>query len=1434
MIKSNFQNIKNYKGSQNAAFEELCCQLASLEPHEEGAEWIRKEGSGGDAGVEGYWKLDNGKEEHCWQAKYFFELKDVQWRQIDRSIKAAIKGHPNMTRYVICLPINLTDQRQEGKNSQRPEWNKKIEEWGELSPNHNIEFELWDESKITNLLTENSEQNAGRIKYWFEQDHLTEKWYRERFEDAQADLGPRYTPDLNVELPISKVFHGLAHASHFRTTMLQRWEATSTYPSDNRIIEIKNKLKSVKNSVAQTLKQHSSNISFQEQSAQLKEIGYELQEINAPYKNKEDDSRYIQHLDGDIRQNWYLLSGYDGDDVPAAEGNILIITGQAGTGKSHLFADITNQFTQEGLPVVLLLGQQFNNVSDPWNQILQKLGLQNSNAEEFLGALNTAAQAKKVRALIMIDALNEGAGQALWQNHLAGFIEKIKRYPYVALAVSCRTPYEKCVIPENIREKHLSIPHRGFEGYEDEAAEIYLDGQGIARPSAPYFLPEFSNPLFLKTICDTLKKQRKTRVPVGLRGIEAIFEFYTSSLKNTIESRLGLDENQNLVNKAIKALIRAMNQRQKSYINKDEAIKIFDQILPSEGQRDKSLLAAFLDENFLFEDLIYENSKNTQGKDIIRFTFERFLDHFRAKHLLDQYKDSTQLANACASPNGGIYYLLSKYEFGYYGLLEALSIQVPEKYGRELLDFFPNSPLEDGFSFVADIEHQFGNSLLWRAPDKINDNTLKWINKIYPGGIDNINLTEILIRLATEPKHRLNALILDKKLKSLSLADRDASWSINITELWNGNLGVLKTLINWAWHGNTETAEKERIKLASITLTWFLSSPNRNLRDRATKALVSLLLNRVCLTRKLLLCFDKVNDPYILERIYAVAYGVAMHLDDAEGCAKLAQTVYNRIFRNNKPPAHILLRDYARGIIEKAAHMGSLPSHINLEKARPPYESEWPIIDPGVKAAEEMDDMGMVKLSVMDGDFGTYIMNDVFQFSATPRSEGQPKTCSELLTELENQTELSEALRNEKQRWLGSRRYTKDDGPAIFSRRLAKRWVVNRVKEMGWTKERFAEFERIYASYSGRAPKTSERMGKKYQWIAWYELLARMADSLWYGDNLRSNSSEGEFEIFTNPWDEFLRDIDPSYLIDDTKKQKLFPDSNWWRPNIAEIVADMSDEQIRQWIKETNDLPNIENLIQRTDNNNQEWLVLYSSLEQEADHEKNSYFAENPWGLMSILTQAYFAKKQDIKRIISHFESRYNNTPIGRIETYNDGGGNGCQGFLGEYSWHPAWIQANKQIDLHFSYDNSITFTGHKPIYEYALEKDNSISKRVDIKLPSPFVRSLLNLNTHNIINTVQFSEDDIPFLYKSNSNEYSAMIKKQNLIKQLNERNLDVVWISSIEKLLIGSKGDIGRLTNSTIVIYDNAKFTFYQWALLQREGEYETIREFEENNFS
>ena len=119
-----FQRIRSFGGSQNHAFEELCSQLAALEPRAANAIFHRK-GTGADAGVECYIRHAGGTETG-WQAKYFLAFGDSQIGQLDKSIEQVLSKHPHLDRYIVCIPIDLRDQRVGRGKSQLQRW----QDWG--------------------------------------------------------------------------------------------------------------------------------------------------------------------------------------------------------------------------------------------------------------------------------------------------------------------------------------------------------------------------------------------------------------------------------------------------------------------------------------------------------------------------------------------------------------------------------------------------------------------------------------------------------------------------------------------------------------------------------------------------------------------------------------------------------------------------------------------------------------------------------------------------------------------------------------------------------------------------------------------------------------------------------------------------------------------------------------------------------------------------------------------------------------------------------------------------------------------------------------------------------------------------------------------------------------------------------------------------------
>lgn len=174
-------------------FEELVCQLAALETAP-GVPFHRK-GAGADAGLECY-RVESDGSETGWQAKYFFELGSNEAAQLTKSFNQAVARHPQLGRFIVSLPFNLSDGRVGNRISERDRWNRWMQARIKAIAPRTIVIELLDETQFIERLSRTEPRYAGRRHYWFDLLHFTPDW----FPNALHDHSP-----------------GARHALHART-----------------------------------------------------------------------------------------------------------------------------------------------------------------------------------------------------------------------------------------------------------------------------------------------------------------------------------------------------------------------------------------------------------------------------------------------------------------------------------------------------------------------------------------------------------------------------------------------------------------------------------------------------------------------------------------------------------------------------------------------------------------------------------------------------------------------------------------------------------------------------------------------------------------------------------------------------------------------------------------------------------------------------------------------------------------------------------------------------------------------------------------------------------------------------------------------------------------------------------------------------------------
>ncbi|MBB6187556.1 AAA family ATPase [Rhodanobacter sp. MP7CTX1] len=1215
-----FKNIRLH-GSQADAFEELCCQLASDEPSVNRVGFDRK-GRGGDAGAECFETLRDGSETG-WQVKYYWDV-DSMLRSLDGSLDIALAKHPNMTRFVACFPFDLADARKKKTASALTKWNEWCQKWTDKAAGEGrtIEIERWGAHELKQRLTTDKPRAAGRIAFWFDCELLTPAWFEAAFERTKAALGNRYDPETHVDLPIRRAILATTLEPAFFEELGQFANAIAEAVPANVSDDMGTRqacataAQALRAAAASPMPLRAETLRRAVEIAATAALNWHgiLREADGT-REPSGNSRVVSNLLGRLREVLGRLRQPHWDLLGAKS---LLISGDAGSGKSHLLADACAYQLARDRPALMVLGGKLAD-AEPWGQILNDLDLpRHLQIKQFLGALNAAGEAARVCILIAIDALNEKNGQTIWPDRLAEVLHDTEQFPWIAVVLSCRTTYLEVVIPQSLDATKLPrIEHRGFS---IGAVRSYLKQRGVTLPEAPLQADELRTPLFLRIYCDALEIEGEALLARGLGSVTDIFRAYSDAVVRKVHREMGVAPNRRLAHNALAALAGEMADTGRAEIPYERADEIVRAIHDG-PELVHDLLFQLESEGLLATEPMYGETVQA-----VRFTFERIGDHAIAQNLIDRSfsHDPSGLCIPETPLHAALYMDDSQILFG---LLEALAIQLPERFGLELPDL-------SGVPSDVPIERAFRESLQTRRIEAIGERTWELVNEV--GGSDLRYGT--LIALATEPNHPFNVRHLDAELRGLGMPERDAVWSTYLAR----KREEPSLLIDWVRSADQAAVPLQRAELTAIQLAWFLTSTNRVLRDKATKALVTLLADRPALAQKIWLHFSTIDDGYVTERIAAALYGAALQgrWSDADLHAA-SQMLRSTLFAAGAPPTNVLLRDHAAGLIRCAAMRGVLPAEFDISSTQPPYASPWPIeyvSDDTVATFTRMygNDGALypdeIASSCDDGDFARYVLDYAVQkWSPALRGTQPLPTYADLRNawyadftnvasvealeaydtlvaavaaihgarpiygEAKDKLQVAKDVFGEVvgseifEDWRARAEYWRDDGmyqsmarrgPAEFNLAWARRWVAWRAHDLGWSQTLHGEFDR--GLRSGRTDHGIERIGKKYQWLALYELVARM------GDNLEPLLDERE----DGP--ERLRNIDPSMLRERTEDDgwRQFNEASFWIAPSPKLEAQSPAETLA-WLHSSDAiLDGVENVEVTNGDDGQRWLVL--------------------------------------------------------------------------------------------------------------------------------------------------------------------------------------------------------------------------------------------------
>lgn len=1129
-------------GGQRDGYEQFICQQVAQESPASDSKFVSLHGAGGDGGVECYWTLVDGSE-HGWQAKYWTDHGDVNKSQLDKSVKAALDQHPKLTRYTIAIPTDPTGPTG-GRGTSLLEkihdsggW---LEGWQKMATDRslNVKFELeWE----TNIVTRLNRLDASGVqrRFWFDVDVLPRRWWDDRLEEAVAAARPRYTPELNIQVPAAQSIAALCSDDEWWQVVLDqvgevskavdqlRYAAASVLAADLDAVRTAaatvtdalnawhtSRASAGLDNVAQALDGASAIVRGQ--------VHLEVAAMDEKYENWDSESwrqwqreymvRFPAAAVDALRELGARLATATGVLVSPvgrlAGTQVALMTGPAGIGKTYLAIDAVERRLAQGRPSVVLHGRWFTN-HEPLAHLRDLLQMPSDlTSEETIALLDEGARLAGTPALLVIDALNDTRPRSLWRDNLERLISVIGRYPRVRLLLTARTHYVGQVLPNG-----LDLPrfeHTGFEGVEFEAVSEYAAFYGLEAPTSPPIHGEFDNPLYLRLVCEALRANNRLSLDQANMGLDELAKMVLDNANVIISDRIDASPSDRVVHRAMDALAKAIADEGGSLLNRMGAQGVLTPIW-SDISGEKSLLDALIAQGLVEEDVIPDGSP--YGADIIAITFERIGHHLIVSDALAGVTDAAGVRDQLAGRLGRLMGLGGTIDVG---ILEATSVVVSERLGLELTDFEPE---------IGNLEAIAAATIVgtgWRSALSITDKTADIIlDGLTREDSFDAGLT-MLFRIAARPGHPLNADFLHQFLSTLDMGSRD-QFLCGWLHTTHGTSGAVDRLIRWASEKPLHDVGVDTTRLWVTALLWTTSATDRRVREPATVGAARLLARHPGEAAGILERFGLVNDEWVVERALEVAYSALLANGSDADWAASAEIVWTNFFSSpsNITP-NVAVRDAARCILEAANDRATLPEGVTAEHFRPPYTSAWPLEWPTEEdiAPYKTADYPKLVFSTTGDDFYRY--------------------------------KLEHDLR---------------DRPGVDVAASA-RWIVSEVIRLGYSTEEHADFDDYVLGKYGRGrgkPPWIERIGKKYQWIALNRLIGHVSDHA----PKKPNPWDPPPAPIPGPASTVFRQIDPTiteFEPADDAPRPWVPTYDW---------ASTTDEPDTQWVADDTDLPNI-------------------------------------------------------------------------------------------------------------------------------------------------------------------------------------------------------------------------------------------------------------------
>lgn len=1126
----NWDIFKNLPGAETSNFEKLCRTLIKLTYGQYGTFKERAN----QPGVEFHLEL----EQACslgttgcwfgWQCKWYDlpkngALGSSRRAKIEDGIKKTIKELPDLTDWVLWTRQILT------KNDQ--EW------FYGLKALTNMNLHLWSSDDIESKLIGEAELLR---KAYFGELIIRDEDLADIFSQSLASVQDRWVPELyqitDVERIINKLL-GYPDAWNEINVISEKLKENLALleigiRNDNKQqVLFKSSLEYVQQ-LSDTL--HGVTTCLENGNHQtLSQLKADFPQLETVFLALLKKLRATKRKEALPSSNLYAYAKRALEQIHSVSRifthQMLAVVGNAGNGKTMLAIQLASPNSKR--PCGLLLHGRDLHSGQNLNHLSQKVILNGSsipNFETLVAALQVAGDRNGRRIPIVIDGLNEAEDPRNWKPALAVASDILSKYPNVFLICTIRSAF----VPEALPDEINTISLTGFGSDLVDAVKRYFAYYKIKLSDVAYEIGILQHPLILKIFCEVTNKDRVNEVCID--GVPTsyinIFDKYIKQISERIAASSHISHRyyESDVRDALNKIgYYFWTERKRSV-----PLKEIRQVVSDPQNWDHSIVRALEHDGVLLRDAGTNNNENN-----LIFIYDRLAGYVIAESLFDKHAD-----------NFFDWVNLDETLINFYGLhgekhplnedifLNMTCLTPHKMHRRNLWQNIEQSLVDKALSY----------SLLMEK-DYIDNDTTEGLSRLIKKDPESSKcILNHISKIRAAVEHPLNSVFLDNCLRPLGVAERDILWTEWLRHAGKEQIEVLSRLTKF-WESNA--LDKRQDALRARWIMWTLTSTHRYLRDLATQALTLFGINNPSELFKLTIESLSINDPYITERMLSASYGV---------CLQLWKNATETEFR-------AFLPDFARELAENIYYpTNKLGSSHEL------------VLDSSIGIINIATLLGDVELDFNSVLFPYKHLQSKFPDPSSINEKDISEATSAILTDFRNYTigHLIPARRN-----------YDFDNPDY--KKVLKQ-IHYRILELGYDPAIFGKIDREIASNQrfsrGERPKV-ERYGKKYSWIAYFEM---------YG--LRKNLN------LIPAWrmEERIHEVgvDPSF----PQKAKM------WEPELQDIFSSTPVDHIK-WLMD-GPKPDFSNLLapDEVDGIEDRWLLLNGHINQESPSDDREIF----------------------------------------------------------------------------------------------------------------------------------------------------------------------------------------------------------------------------------